>query len=54
MKITIYKLNGDIEEINTSIKKVDTDSMFLIIFFEDGSQTYYVLSNIFRFDYIPE
>jgi hypothetical protein len=52
-KVKIYKTNGDIEEINTSIKKINTTSIFLIIYFEDGSETCFILSNIFKFDYIP-
>jgi hypothetical protein len=51
-RVKIYKINGDVEEINTSIKGINTTQIFLIVYFEDGSETYFILSNIFKFDYI--
>ena len=51
-KVIVYKMNNEVEEVVGFISKVETTNVFLIVYFEDGSETNYILSNIYKFDYI--
>lgn len=49
-KVTIYKNNGDVEEISSFIKSTKTNKTFLIITYDDDSELYFVLNNIYKFE----